>query len=120
MQKRGIADHFNFGLSGNDPNELNDSILDWSMIVAASNAGLEISSSGWGLDFGHTGAPPVIFTDGVSEDASGGPDAAAAGGKKTGGGTTSGGGTPTGGGTTGARGGPSTTPPPPPHPPRHL
>src|SRR6266404_5235454 len=106
MQKRGIAD---FGHLDNGLNGLDDSIVDWSMIVAASNAGLEISSSGWGLDFGQTGAPPVIITDGVSEDASGGPDAAAAGGKKGGGGTTSGGGTPTGGGTTGTGAGQGTT-----------
>src|SRR5258708_32681915 len=96
MQKRGIAD-FNFGHLDNGLNGLDDSTVDWSAIVAASNAALEISPSGWGLDFGHTGAPPVIIMDGVSEDASGGPDAAAAGGKKTtGGGTTSGGGTPVG------------------------
>src|SRR5260221_14110480 len=113
MQKRGIAD-FKFGHLDNGLNGLDDSIVDWSMIVAASNAGLEISSSGWGLDFGHTGAPPVIITDGVSEDASGGPDAAAAGGKKTGGGTTSGGGHPPGGGAAGPRGGPTPTPPRPP------
>ncbi len=99
MQKRGIAD-FNSGHLDNGPNELDDSAGDWSAIVAASNAALETSPLGWGLNFGHTGAPPVIITDGESEDASGGPDAAAAGGKKTGGGTTSGGGT-TGGGTTG-------------------
>src|SRR5260370_33013953 len=99
MQKRGIAD-FNSGHLDNGPNELDDSAGDWSAIVAASNAALETSPLGWGLNFGHTGAPPVIITDGESEDASGGPDAAAAGGKKTGGGTTSGGGT-TGGGTPG-------------------
>src|SRR5260370_3488402 len=104
MQKRGIAD-FNSGHLDNGPNELDDSAGDWSAIVAASNAALETSPLGWGLNFGHTGAPPVIITDGESEDASGGPDAPAAGGKKTGGGTTSGGGTARGG----TPGGPTST-----------
>src|SRR5260370_42521129 len=99
MQKRGIAD-FNSGHLDNGPNELDDSAGDWSAIVAASNAALETSPLGWGLNFGHTGAPPVIITDGESEDASGGPDAAADGGDKTGGGATSGVGT-AGVGTTG-------------------
>src|SRR6266852_2318758 len=104
MQKRGIAD-FNFGHLDND-----DNAIDWNAIVAASNAALETSPLGWGLGFasrstseGHTDAPPVVITDGPSEDASGGPDAAAAGGKKTtGGGTTSGSGSGTTGTGTGA------------------
>jgi len=33
MQKRGIADHFNFGLSDNDPTGWDNITVDWSMIV---------------------------------------------------------------------------------------
>src|SRR5216684_1207798 len=110
MQKRGIAD-FNFGHLDND-----DNAIDWNAIVAASNAALETSPLGWGLGFasrttpeGHTGALPVVVTDGFSEDAPGGPEAAAAGGKKTGGGTTSGSGSGTTGTGTGAGQGTTTT-----------
>jgi subtilisin-like proprotein convertase family protein len=93
MQKRGITDHFNFGLSDNDPAGWDNSAVDWSMIVGASNAGAHL-----GLDW--AGAEAHAGVSG-NEDASGGPDAAAAGGKKgTGGGTSSGGGTTGGGGTT--------------------
>ena len=60
MQKRSIAD-FNFGHPDNGLNGLDDSAIDWSMIVTASNAALEISPAAWGLDFGHIGAPPAII-----------------------------------------------------------
>ena len=95
MQKRGITDHFNFGLSDNDPNGLDTGAVDWTVIAAASSAGLESAGLNSEAGMGVSG----------NEDASGGPDAAAAGGKKDaavarpaavarrGGGTTSGGGT---------------------------
>ena len=99
MQKRGIADLFNFGNSDNDQSPLDASSSDWSLMLTASNAAAEIASPGFDVVSLHAGAG--------AEDASAGPDAAAAGGKKgggggtTSGGGTSGGGTTTGGGTTG-------------------
>jgi subtilisin-like proprotein convertase family protein len=93
LQKRGITDHFNFGLSDNDPNGLDVGAVDWTVIAAASSAGLENAGLNWAGGEAGTGVSG-------NQDASGGPDAAAAGGKKgTGGGTTSGG-TTSGGGTT--------------------
>jgi subtilisin-like proprotein convertase family protein len=87
---------------------LDDSAIDWSMIVAASNAATP--PWGWGLDFAsrqagaateiHMGNPNVT-TEANSEDAWAGAEATAAGGKPktgSGGGTTSG----TGTGTTGS------------------
>src|SRR5258705_12561383 len=117
MQKRGIADLFHFGNSDQDQSLLDAISGDWNLILTATNAAAEIAPPGFGFAFlragvgteVHFGTLPGI-TDGLSEDASGGPDAAAAGGKKDGGGTTSGGGAPPGGGTAGTRGGQGTTP----------
>lgn len=95
MQKRGFADHFSFGQSGNDPFGTDASAGDWNSIVVSA-IGAPVSPAGDDLYV----AP--VFADGLTSDtASEGPDAAAAGGKKTtGGGTTSGSGGSTGGGTT--------------------
>src|SRR5437879_2567194 len=95
MQKRGFADHFSFGQSGNDPFETDASAGDWNSIVVSA-IGARVSPAADDLYI----AP--VFADGLTSDtASEGPDAAAAGGKKTtGGGTTSGSGGSTGGGTT--------------------
>src|SRR5258707_15819971 len=100
MQKRGIADLFHFGNSDQDQSLLDAISGDWNLILTATNAAAEIAPPGFGFAFlragvgteVHFGTLPGI-TDGLSEDASGGPDAAAAGGKKGGGGTTRGGGT---------------------------
>ena len=81
LQKRAITDHFNFGLSDNDPNGLDTGAVDWTVIAAASSAGLESAGLNSEAGMGVSG----------NGDASGGPDAAAAGGKK-GGGKTEGGG----------------------------
>lgn len=110
MQKRGFADHFNFGHFDNDPFGSDASAGVWNLIVAPMNSA-EVLPPGVGLDIasvvsgGHPAAP--IFDGGSSDDgASFGPDAAAAGGKKTTGGgtTTSSGGTTsgTGSGATGS------------------
>jgi hypothetical protein len=116
MQKRGIAD-FNFGHLDNGLNGFDDNTVDWSLMGVASNA----ATPRWarGLDFASRIAAkdpttPVlaVITDGLSEDASGVPDAAAAGGKKGGGGTsggTTGGGGTTSGGTMGTGAGQGTT-----------
>src|SRR5438045_5888309 len=98
MQKRSIADQFNFGCPDKDANSLDTGASDWNLIVAASNAAAEIAEV-------HFNALPVVGSS--NEDASAGPDAAAAGGKKGGGGTTGGG--TTGGGTTGSSTGQGTT-----------
>jgi len=90
LQKRAITDHFNFGLSDNDPNGLDTGAVDWTVIAAASSAGLESAGLNSEAGMGVSG----------NGDASGGPDAAAAGGKKGGGGGTTSGGTTSGGGTT--------------------
>src|SRR6266404_6794471 len=115
MQKRGIADLFHFGNSDNDQTLLDAISGDWNLVLAANNAAAELAPLGFDFAFLHAGAgtevhfgtPPGI-TDGLSEDASAGPDAAAAGGKKGGGGGTTSGGGSTGGTTGGTTGGGTT------------
>src|SRR5260221_10237329 len=93
MQKRGIADHFNFGQSENDLNGLNESSVDWNLIMTVPNHAPD-------LTYVQVGSPSEGHIDAIGEDTGAGADAAAA--KKGGGSTPSGGGTTSGsGGTTG-------------------
>src|SRR6476646_9328366 len=119
MQKRGIADLFHFGNSDQDQGLLDAISGDWNLILTATNAAATIAPPGFDFASLQVGSGTEVhfvtlpgITDGLSEDASGGPDAAAAGGKKGGGGgTTSGGGTSGGGTTGGGTTGGTTTPP---------